>query len=80
MLHFEFGKSWSYHPFGVVILGIMLLFVVNLLIPARASRAIQKLIDRRYEMIEGYFIGLVVAFVSFGLFRIIVQVVERAYS
>lgn len=77
ILHFELVKAWSYHPFGIIVIGIMLLFVFNLVAPTRVAGAMRNLFDWHYEFFEGCFVAFGVAFVSFGLVRIIAYVLSH---
>jgi hypothetical protein len=78
--HLHVGESFSYHPFGPLVLALAL-FLVGTLIAGKKRRVrLVRWLARRDRVLRPVYLGLVAAFIAFGVLRLIAAVIDPSIA
>ena len=64
-----FAEAWAYHPFGVVLVGVLFAIALASVLPRPARECVMRLLDRYPRSFNAAYALVVTSFLVFGLVR-----------
>lgn len=78
-VHGLFAESWAYHPFGLPVLGLFIYTIVQAIAPRSYRERVALRMHLAPALWNGFYLGFVTLFVSYGATRTLSAFVARFY-